>query len=92
MQRKYNFAYFIFALGLTLLMIGVDAQAQIVFTSNRTGNNDIYVMNANGKNPQNLSAKFFEQDVSPAWFRPPLTVVPADRTLTTWGWLKQVVR
>ena len=92
MQRKHNLAYFIFALGLTLMMIGVDAQAQIAFASNRDGNNDIYVMNANGKIPQNLTGKFFEQDVSPVWFRPPLAVAPADRTFTMWGWLKQVVR
>ena len=28
MQRRYNLAYFVFALGLTTLVVGVDAQAQ----------------------------------------------------------------
>lgn len=64
----------------------------IAFASNGNGNNDIYVMDANGKIPQNLTGKFFEQDVTPAWFRPSLVVTPAGRTLTMWGWLKQVVR
>ena len=55
MQRKHNLAYFIFALGLTLLMMGVDAQAQIAFASNREGNFEIYVMDTDGKNPQRLT-------------------------------------
>ena len=63
---------------------------RIAFTSNGNGNNDIYVMNANGKIPQNLTGKFFEQDVTPAWFHPPLAIAPAGRTLTIWGWLKRI--
>ena len=92
MQRRYNPTYFVFALGLALSMIGVDAQAQLAFASNREGNFEIYVMNANGKNPQNLTGKFFDQDVTPAWFRPPLGVASAGKKFTMWGWLKQVVR
>ena len=64
----------------------------IAFASERDGNFNIYVMDTNGKNPQNLTGKFLGQDVSPAWFRPPLAIAPAGKTLTMWGWLKQVVR
>ena len=59
MQRRYNLAYLILAsvvaLGLTLLMVCVDAQAQIAFASNRDGNWEIYVMDADGGNQQNLT-------------------------------------
>ena len=48
MQRRYNLAYFILAsvvaLGLTPLIVCVDAQAQIAFASDRDGNFEIYVM------------------------------------------------
>ena len=51
MQRRYNHTHFILAVVvvsmLTLLMVCVDAQARIAFSSNRTGNWDIYVINAN---------------------------------------------
>ena len=47
MQRRYDLAYYLFAsvvvLALTLLMVCVDALAQIAFSSNRTGNFEIYV-------------------------------------------------
>ncbi len=59
MQRKYNFAYFILyivvLLGLTTLIVGVAAQAQIAFASNREGNFEIYVMDTDGKNPRRLT-------------------------------------
>ena len=59
MQRKYNLAYFILPsaalLELTTLMIGVDAQAQIAFASNREGNFEIYVMDTDGKNLRRLT-------------------------------------
>ena len=58
MQRRDNFAHFILAgvivLGIVLLMVDVEAQAQIAFTSNRDGRahvkptTDIFVMDADG--------------------------------------------
>ncbi len=48
MQRRYNLVHFILASivawGLTMLMVGVDAHAQIAFASNRDGQHKIYVM------------------------------------------------
>ena len=71
MQRRYNLTHFILAgvvvFGLTLLTIDVDAQAQIVFSSNReNGNFEIYVMNIHGKNPRRLT-KNRHDDFSPSW-------------------------
>ena len=67
MQRRYNLAHFLLAsvvaLGLTPLIVCVDAQAQIAFASNRDGhfiNREIYVMNADGGNPQNLTKNDFD--------------------------------
>ena len=54
MHRRYNLAHFILAsvivLLLTLLMVCVEAQAQIAFMSKRDGhfNPEIYVMDADG--------------------------------------------
>ena len=52
MQQRYNLAHFllaiVFMLGLTSLMVCVDAQAQIAFLSRRAGNGEIYVMDADG--------------------------------------------
>lgn len=70
MQRKYNPAHFVLAsvvfLGLTTLMIGVDAQAQIVFTSEKNDNVDIYVMDTDGGNPRRLTNSP-RNEWSPAW-------------------------
>ncbi len=70
MQRRYNFAHLflsgVVVLGLTLLMVCVDAQAQIVFSSKRDGNWEIYVMDADGKNQQNLSNNPGD-DKDPSW-------------------------
>ena len=56
MQRKYNLAYFVSALGLTMLVIGVDAQAKIAFVSDRDGHSkEIYVMDDDGGNPRRLT-------------------------------------
>ena len=70
MQRKYNLAHLILAivvvLGLTLLMVAVDARAQIVFMSDRDGNFEIYVMDINGKNPRRLTNNR-HADWHPSW-------------------------
>ena len=70
MQRRYSLAHFILAsviaLGLTQLMVGVAAQAQIAFTSDRDGNEDIYVMDTDGGNRRRLTNSP-RNEWSPAW-------------------------
>ena len=70
MQRRYNLTHFILAivivLGLTPLMVCVDAQAQIAFASNRDGNAEIYVINADGGNLRRLTNNRHD-DYSPSW-------------------------
>ena len=59
MQQRDNTGHFILTgavvFGLTLLVAVVDAQAQIVFSSDRDGNFEIYVMDTDGKKPQRLT-------------------------------------
>ena len=59
MQRRHNLAHFILVgvvvLGLTPLMVCVDAQAQIAFASDRAGNWEIYVMDPDRKIPRRLT-------------------------------------
>ena len=79
MQRRYNLTHFILAgvvvLGLTPLMVVVDAQAQIVFMSNRDGHvhprlgwptYEIYVMEVDGNNQRRLTDNDF-YDTHPSW-------------------------
>ena len=70
MQRRYNLAYFILAsvvaLVLTPLMVSAAPQAQIVFASNRDGNWEIYVMDADGKNQRKLTNNRFAKG-DPSW-------------------------
>ena len=70
MQRGYRLGHFILAsvvgLGLTLMMIAVDVQAQIAFVSHRDGNPEIYVMDNDGGNQKRLTENFFE-DWQPSW-------------------------
>ncbi len=63
MQPKYNS---VVLLGLTTLMVGIDAQAQIAFVSDRDGNADIYVMDADGKNQRKLTNHPEDED-DPSW-------------------------
>ena len=70
MQRRYNLAHFILAnvvaLILTPLMVDADPQAQIAFTSERDGNFEIYVMDADGKNQRRLTTNR-RDDRYPSW-------------------------
>ena len=70
MQRRYNLTHLIFAiavvLGLTPLVVVVDAQAQIAFVSDRDGNSEIYVMDADGGNQRRLTNNRHD-DWSPSW-------------------------
>ena len=70
MNRKHSLAHLIFAsvvvLSLTLLMVCVDVQARIAFSSNRDGNWEIYVMNVDGGNQQNLTNNPSD-DQDPSW-------------------------
>ena len=70
MHRRYNRAHLILdsvvVLGLTLLMVCVDAQARIAFKSDRDGNSEIYVMDADGGNLQRLT-NHPDSDFHPSW-------------------------
>ncbi len=70
MQRRYSLEHLILSvvivLMLTLLMVCVETQAQIVFHSKRDGNWEIYVMDADGGNPRNLT-KNRNDDTFPSW-------------------------
>ena len=70
MQRGYNLAHFILAgvvvLVLAPLMVVVDAQGQIAFSSHRDGNSEIYVMDADGGNLRRLTNNP-TGDGNPSW-------------------------
>ena len=70
MQRRYSRAHLILAivvvLVLTPLMAVVDAQGQIAFVSQRDGNPEIYVMDADGSNQRRLTNNHGD-DWSPSW-------------------------
>ena len=70
MRRRYNLAHLILAsvvvLGLTLLMVYVDVQAQIAFMSQRDGNAEIYVMDTDGGNQRRLTNNRHD-DWNPSW-------------------------
>ncbi len=72
MQRRYNLTHLILAnvvvLVLTPLMVCVEAQAQgrIAFSSDRDGNDEIYVMDADGGNEQRLTENR-HHDWYPSW-------------------------
>ena len=70
MQRGFNLIHFILAgvvvLCVTPLMVCVDAEAQIAFVSERDGNSEIYMMDADGKNQRRLTKNDFP-DTDPSW-------------------------
>ena len=70
MHWRYSLAHLILAsvvvLGLTPLMVSAAPQAQIAFSSERDGNKEIYVMDADGRNQRRLT-KNRHQDWEPSW-------------------------
>ncbi len=70
MQRRYSLVHLILCgvvgLGLMLLTPDVETQARITFMSDREGNPEIYVMDADGGNPRNLTNHQFK-DWEPSW-------------------------
>jgi len=62
---------------------------QIIFSSERTGNYEIYMMDSNGENLRNLT-NHPAPDYQPSWFTPStLSVSPTDNLRTTvWGQVK----
>ena len=75
MQQRHRRALVVFGIlsvpSLTLLMmLAAHGQAprvrKITFVSNRDGNNEIYVMDANGRNPRRLTNNA-AADRTPAW-------------------------
>ena len=70
MQQRDNLTHLILAivvvLSLTPLIIVVDAQAQIAFSSNRDGNLEIYVMDVDGGNLHRLTNNA-DGDWDPSW-------------------------
>ena len=60
---------------------------KIGFDSNRNGNYEIYVMDADGDNPTNLTQNP-ASDIGGAWILGELAVSPKIRLLTPWGEIK----
>ena len=63
---------------------------QIIFSSGRTGNYEVYMMDSNGENLRNLT-NHPAPDYQPSWFTPStLSVSPADNFRThAWGQVKK---
>ena len=70
MQQRDTLAHFILisvvVLGLTLLVVVVEADAQIAFVSDRTGNLEIYVMDTDGGKQRRVTNNRYD-DHSPSW-------------------------
>ena len=70
MHRRHRLTHLILAavvvLSLEPLMVTVEAQAQIAFASDRDGDNEIYVMDADGGNLRRLTNNS-DSDKDPAW-------------------------
>ena len=92
MQRIYNLAHFILVIVvvsvLTLLMVCVEAQGQIVFASDRVWDDlewEIYVMDTDGGNLRNLTNAPGD-DEYPSWSPDGKQIVfTADRSGKDWN-------
>ena len=67
---------------------------RIAFVSDRGRSFDIYVIDVDGGNLQNLTNVRFGEDIAPEWFHPnlgiaPAAVAPIGRKPTMWGWFKR---
>ena len=98
MNRKYISSAISPLLGLLstlVLSVNIEAQvprkARIAFVSDRDGNSEVYVMDADGNNLRNLT-NHQSDDQEPAWFDPTFSVASAGKRLLTWGWLKRLGR
>jgi Tol biopolymer transport system component len=60
---------------------------KIGFDSNRNGNYEIYLMDANGDNPTNLTQNP-AGDIGGSWVLGELAVSPKASSLTSWGKIK----
>ena len=58
----------------------------------KDGDWDIYVMDTDGGNIQNLTNNPLADDRQPAWYFPAFAVAPVGKQFTMWGWLKQIAR
>ena len=78
-----------------MLSVSVWAQApqkaQIAFESNRDGNDEIYVMDADGNNPRRLTNNPAD-DIHPSWFDPAFacSVSLTGKLVTICGKIKQI--
>ena len=66
-------------------------RAKIAFVSDRDGDDDdeIYIMDADGANPRNLT-DHRSNDKAPAFFHPAgLAVSRTGKRALTWGWIKE---
>ncbi len=94
MRCRNNLTHLILAGIIVLVLTPLDAQGQIAFSSDRKGNHEnyeIYVMDADGGNLQNLTNNP-GGDFGPAWSNSPFSVAPAGKKFTMWGRLKWVNR
>lgn len=62
---------------------------QITFISDRDGNLEVYIMNADGSNQVNLTQHPAE-DAAGSLSPMPLLVSPKEKSLTTWGKVKRM--
>lgn len=72
---------------VAFLSFSLISQAQIAFVPERDWNKEIYVMDADGNNPRNLT-NHPAPDYQPDWFNIGYPVSPAGKLRAIWGWLK----
>ena len=62
---------------------------EIMFTSERDGNGEIYIMNADGSNQTNLTNHRGYDDRPHLYDPRGLSVFPSGKFKATWAWIKQ---